>query len=505
MKKALQELKKRDSEIMLLNHAAETLRWDQETYMPPKALPQRADQISLLQGMIHEKVVEKSNAGLFAECGLTATTPNGPAESDDIERAFLRESFKRFSKQTKVPKTLVTELAHTQSIAQANWIEAKKTADYNKFKPYLSKLLGLLQQYAECMGYEDEIYDALLDDYEPYAKTKETEKLFDSLKDSLVPLLAKIVEKRKSGESDIIQRSFPVAKQEEFNNQLLAAMGFDLSRGRMDVSAHPFTTTLGGHDVRLTTRYNEHFFPSSVFGTIHEAGHGLYELGMGEKLSGSLLANGTSLGIHESQSRLWENLVGRSRAFWEGFYPGFKSLFHDALNDVPLDDFYHAVNSVSPSLIRVEADEVTYNLHIILRFNLERKLLSQDLSVDDLPEAWNIMSKELLGIMPANDSEGVLQDVHWSMGALGYFPTYTLGNLYGSQFYDTMKQAHPDIEKQIKNKNLLTVKQWLADNIHVHGSVYPAGELVQRVTGKPLDPQYFTRYITAKYGALYDL
>ncbi|RPJ09747.1 MAG: carboxypeptidase M32 [Spirochaetaceae bacterium] len=502
---AIERLQESDREITALAHALETLRWDQETYLPQGGIGERALQISLLQGIIHDRVTSTEQKELFAACGMTEAAAANAEEAADITQAFLREAFRRYNRQTKVPKTLVTQLAMSQSLAQAEWIKARKVSSFAMFAPHLENLLGLLRQYAECQGYKDEIYDALLDEYEPWTKTKDIASVFEKLKSRLVPLYKNILGKKTAKDDEVLKRSFPVEKQREFCNKLLAMMNFDLDRGRMDVSAHPFTTTLGGDDIRLTTRYNEHFFPSAIFGTIHEAGHGLYEQGMARELRGTILANGASLGIHESQSRFWENLIGRSRGFWKACYAEFARLFPKALLDIPLERFYRAINSVSPSLIRVEADEVTYNLHIILRFTLERRLLDGSLAVQDLPEAWNRESANLLGIKPPTDREGVLQDVHWSMGAIGYFPTYSLGNLYSAQFFDTMKKALPGIEYNIANGKLKPVREWLLENIHRHGSMYSADQLVKRVTGKPLDPSYFLTYIQKKYGEIYDL
>jgi carboxypeptidase Taq len=301
----------------------------------------------------------------------------------------------------------------------------------------------------------------------------------------------------------VLDTVFAEETQLKFNLLVLAAMGFEFERGRLDVSAHPFTTTLGASDIRLTTRYNEKFFPTSLFGTIHECGHGLYELGFGNDIKDSLLANAASLGIHESQSRLWENMVGRSRPFWKGFFPRLREYFPAALKNISGEQFYAAINTVKPSLIRVEADEVTYNLHIILRFELEKSLIKDELRVDDLPAAWKEKSGALLGITPATDAEGVLQDVHWSMGAFGYFPTYTLGNLYAAQFYASLCQQQPDTESEIEKGNLAPVLGWLRKHIHTHGAVYPAPELCRRVTGKKLDPGFFIEYLQQKYGELY--
>ncbi|MBN2350926.1 MAG: carboxypeptidase M32 [Spirochaetales bacterium] len=500
---ALAELKQRDREILLLNHSIDILRWDQETYMPERAIEERAEQVALLQGMVHDRIVDPRQEELFGALGMSEKTKMGPSGVDDETRGFLREAFRRYSKQVKTPKELVEELAKTQSLAQAEWVRARKASDFKLFKPYLAKLVELLKAYAECQGYAESVYDPLLDEYEPWMTTGELEKILAALRARLVPLVEKIRGSAVDAGAAILTRSFPADKQRAFGLTLLRAMGFDLSRGRLDVSAHPFTTTLGRDDVRLTTRYNERFFPGAVFGAIHEAGHGLYEQGFGASLRGSLLASGASLGIHESQSRLWENLIGRSRAFWTAFFPKLKPLFPEALGDVDADRFYRAVNAVSPSLIRVEADEVTYNLHIILRFTLEKKIFTGELAMDDVPAAWAVESEKLLGVKPDADRDGVLQDVHWSMGAFGYFPTYTLGNLAAAQFFTALKRKHPDVEEEIGQGRLDTVRDWLKEHVHARGSVYPAQDLLAHVTGERLNAGHFIDYLEKKYGELY--
>ncbi len=502
---AITELKSLDHEIILLNHAVDTLRWDQETYMPEAAIAEKAEQVALLQGLVHDRVTSSRQGALFAQAGVTERNKAAPPGPDDASRAFLREAYRRYSKQVKTPKALVEELAKTQSLAQAEWIKARRASDFALFQPYMEKLVELLKKYSSCQGYTDQVYDPLLDEYEPWMTTRELESLFDGLTGRLVPLYEKIRSSEKQGDDEVLRRSFPVERQRIFGLEVVKAMGFDFSRGRLDVSAHPFTTTLGCDDVRLTTRYNEHFLPSAVFGNIHEGGHGLYEQGFAPALRPSLLAAGTSLGIHESQSRLWENMVGRSRGFWRHFFPRLRELFPEALAGVDGEAFYRAVNTVRPSLIRVEADEVTYNLHIILRFTLEKKIFGGKLGLDELPSAWEAESERLLGIKPGTAAEGVLQDVHWSMGAFGYFPTYTLGNLAAAQLFATLRTARPSTEAEIERGELNGVLGWLRDNVHGHGSVYPAQALLKRVTGETLSSGAFMDYLETKYGELYDL
>ncbi|MBN1798320.1 MAG: carboxypeptidase M32 [Spirochaetales bacterium] len=493
-----------DKEIVLLAHTGALLGWDQETYMPVKALQERSEQIALLQGMIHSKMTDPRCGELLNNLGATAATAMGNAGLAELDRAFIRELFRRYNRAVKIPQSLVVEMAKTTSIAQGVWINARKDSDFKLFQPHLEKIITLLKQVADCLGYKDSVYDPLLDEYEPWMTTKEVEQVFSSLKEPLVRLVQQIVASKQKPDETVLAAVFPEHKQLEFNLLVLKAMNFEFERGRLDVSAHPFTTTLGADDIRLTTRYNERFFPTALFGTIHECGHGLYELGFGQELKGTLLGNAASLGIHESQSRLWENMVGRSLAFWKGFFPQLKQFFPDTLKNVEYEQFYRAINAVKPSLVRVEADEVTYNLHIILRFELEKKLISGELKVQDLPQAWDQESKNLLGIEPDNHAQGCLQDIHWSMGAFGYFPTYTLGNLYAAQFFETLCKEQPELEQELEQGNLKPVRTWLLENIHSHGAVYPAGELCRRVTGEKLNPRFFIEYLQKKFGTLYD-
>jgi carboxypeptidase Taq len=504
LEKALKRLKEMDKEIMLLAHSASLLNWDQETYMPSRALAERAEQIALLQGIIHEKITDPKHKELFLSLGADEGNPAGAGGLPETTRAFIREIFRRYTRSSKLPQALVMEMAKTTSIAQGVWAKARQENDFKLFQPHLEKIISLLREVAECLGYRESAYDPLLDEYEPWMTSKEVAEVFERLKEPLAQLVRKVVASGKKIDTKFLIRPFPLPAQREFNLFILKAMGFNLERGRIDISAHPFTTTLGMDDVRLTTRYNENFFPTSLFGTIHECGHGLYELGLGQEIRGSILANAASLGIHESQSRFWENMVGRSRVFWKGFFPKLKEYFSQSLDQVQEEQFYQAINSVAPSFIRVEADEVTYNLHIILRFQLEQRLISGELQAKDVPEVWAKESKNLLGIEPGSHTQGELQDIHWSMGAFGYFPTYTLGTLYACQFYAAMVREQKGIEEEIAKADLKPVLSWLKDHIHVHGAIYPAQVLCQRVTGEKLNPQFFIEYLEKKYGAIYD-
>lgn len=497
-------LKSLDREALRLAEAAETLRWDQETYMPEDAIGARSEQIALLETLAHQRETAEEVGELLEALGSTEAQPLGREELEPGDRAFLRAKRRAFDLATKLPAQLVRRFAEVTSRGQAAWVKAKNADDFEQFRPHLEEIVALNREKAERFGYEEHIYDALLDQFEPFAKTREVEALFSDLAGSLVDLVGRIRERPQVDDS-MLQRSYSVAKQELLAGELLSQLGYEFNRGRLDVSAHPFTTTLGPNDVRITTRYHEDLFASAIFSTIHEAGHALYELGVAEEYHDTLLATGTSLGIHESQSRLWENMVGRSREFWSHWFPRVAELFKQELAGVDAEAFYRAINKVEPSLIRIEADEVTYSLHVILRFRLEMGLMTGDLEVKDLPEAWNATMEELLGITPPSAAKGVLQDVHWSMGAIGYFPTYALGNLYGAQFLDTLTSEIPEAYEEVSRGNPAPILDWLRERIHRHGAAKTPKELVTEVTGAPLDPGHFVRYLETKYGEIYGL
>lgn len=501
---ALDLLRRGDREVCLLAHTAAALGWDQETYMPRRAIGERSEQLSLLQALIHRRVVEGRNGEAFGVLGAGDEEPAGDLSLPPADRAFLRRAYRRYTQATKLPERLVVALAQETSKGQAVWQAARQADDFSAFEPALTEIIGLVREKAGLLGYEEHPYDPLLDEFEPGMKTSEVQRNFDGLQEGLVTLLDRI---RGATQVDdaFLQRDFPVGAQEQFSREILEALGFDSSRGRLDVSTHPFTTTLGFDDVRITTRYNPRLFQTAIFGTIHEAGHALYEMGFEESLRGSLLAEGTSLGIHESQSRFWENVVGRSRAFWRRYFPRLKELFPGALDPVDQDAFFRGVNKVAPSLIRVEADEVTYGLHIILRFRLEIELITRRLEVSGLPEAWRTMSQELLGIVPERDAEGVLQDIHWSMGAFGYFPTYALGNLYAAQFAEALQGDLPTFEGLVEAGNFQPILQWLRSNIHRHGGAKLPRELLGDIVGAGLGPGAFIDYLQAKYRDVYRL
>lgn len=490
-------------ETALLRSSLSLLHWDQETYMPPKALEWRAQQISQLSGLIHDREASTQVAELLDGLGCTKKNPQGQVEGD-LEKALLKQSFKGYHQANCFPREYVMEKSATLSQSHAAWAEAREKDDFSIFKPWLEKVMDYAKQDAEYLGYEEHPYDALLDLYEPEMTTKELKSLFDPLGKELAELVNQISQAEQVP-GDFLTKAIPVKQQEAIGLRVLKDMGYSMDVGRLDVTAHPFTIELGPKDVRITTAYKENLFETSLYGTIHEGGHALYELGVDPEIQGTILGTGVSLGIHESQSRYWENLIGRSRSFGQYLLPQFKKLVPEVFSGLDDEAFYKGINRVSPGFIRIESDEVCYSLHVILRFNLELALLEGRLAVADLPDAWREESKKLLGVVPPSDKEGVLQDIHWSGGSVGYFPTYALGNLYGAQFLRTMEQDIPDWQDQVSQGKLLGVKDWLQKNIHCHGAAIPAGELVREVTGQALNGQYFVDYLKNKYNQIYRL
>ncbi len=498
----IEKLTERLREVTYLGTAIAVLQWDQEVTMPKKGADARAHTISLLAGLVHNKFLEVDHDGLLS--GLKKKLDGG--KLSPAEATVVRETWRSFSRERKLPETFVKEMAKLTSKSQNVWTEAREENNFAKFAPYLEQVVEKKREEAKLIGYADSPYDALLDTYEPGMTTSEIERIFGDLKTFLVPFLARIQKVSNNKLPHVIAKSahFPIEKQIELSKQVAESMGYDLDAGRIDVSAHPFTTSFHPNDVRITTRYNPKDVLESIFPTMHEGGHALYEQGLPHEHFGTPLADATSLGIHESQSRLWENMVGKSLSFWKHWYPKLQKEFPGVFT-APLADFYASVNIVKPTLIRVEADEVTYNLHIIIRFELEKALIEGTIAVKDLPKLWSERYKEYLGITPKSDKEGVLQDVHWSTGYIGYFPTYTLGNLYSAQFWNTAKKQIPDLPKKIGKGDLKTLREWLRKHIHQHGKSYSAEDLALKITGEKLNPDYFSRYLEEKYTNIYKL
>ncbi len=475
------------------------LSWDERTMMPEAAGEYRAEQATLLAGMIHRRETDPQLGDWLSQLAQTELAKDRHSDTGTVIRELKRE----YDKRIRLPQSLVEEIARTSVLGQQCWVAARKNDDFKSFAPILSKMIGLKRDEADALGYGECRYDALLDHYEPGAVTSQVASVLAALRDHLVPLVTAIRDSGRQPDIGILQRHYPTAEQQRFGRQIAAQIGFDFQRGRLDVTAHPFCSEMGPDDCRITTRYNERHFNEAFFGILHEAGHGMYEQGLQTDQYGLPAGMYVSLGIHESQSRMWENLVGRSRSFWEYCYPLAQAEFPAALRNVPLDDFYFSINDVRPSLIRVEADEVTYNLHILIRFELELALINDGLAVADLPAAWNEKYRQYLGLTPPSDANGVLQDIHWSAGLVGYFPTYSLGNLYASQFFATANQELGDLHAEFRRGSFHPLRQWLLDKIHSHGRRFTAAELVERVTGRPLSHEALILHLRAKLGRLY--
>ncbi len=494
-------LKARLAEIDNLGTAGAVLGWDQRTYMPAKGSEARARQLSTIAKLTHEMFVAAETRDLLGAAEADA----GDWGEDSNERAMLRVARRNFDKATKVPTALVAEMAQTCALAEDVWGKARAEDDFATFAPWLVKILGLKRQYAAAVAPGKGIYDALLDDFEEGMTTAELDPLFTTLKAHAVPLVAAIKERGKANSDELLTRDYDEAAQEAFGTFILKECGFPFDRGRLDRSTHPFCTNFSRDDVRITTRYERGWLPGSLFGCMHEMGHAFYELNIAPEYETTPLAGGVSLGVHESQSRLWENLVGRSREFWNRYYARLQSAFPGQLAKVGLEEFYRAINHVTPSLIRVEADEVTYNLHIILRYEMEVALLTGQLSVADAPAAWNEKMRSYLGITPPTTREGILQDIHWSGGGLGYFPTYTLGNVLAAQLFESAEKAMPGLRAEIQAGQFGGLYEWLRVNVHQYGKKYPPAALVKRATGRALSTEPYLRYLTGKFSAIYGL
>jgi carboxypeptidase Taq len=483
----------------VLSSVQELCEWDERTYMPDAAGGYRAEQITLLAGMLHDRRTDPRLGewlAVLADSDLASDPLSDTATT-------IREMQREYDKSTKLPKRLIEELARVTVLGQQAWQTARAADDFATFAPLLTDIVRLKREEAQTLAMGDCLYDGLLDDFEPHEKTADVTRVLGELRDELARLVAEVADSGRAPNRDILARDFPVDRQAKFGKMAAAAIGFDFKRGRLDETTHPFCTGLGPNDCRLTTRYRAHDMADSLFSTLHEAGHGIYDQGLRSDWYGLPPGSFVSLGIHESQSRMWENLVGRSHAFWQHFFPQAQKAFPSGLGDVTLDEFYWAVNDVRPSLIRTESDEATYNLHIIARFELEQALLEDELQVADLPGAWNEKYQTLLGISPPNDANGVLQDIHWSGGAIGYFPTYTLGNLYASQFFAAADKALGGLHEMFARGEFTPLREWLVANIHASGQCRSAAELVQHLTGEPLSHGYLIAHLREKLGALY--
>jgi carboxypeptidase Taq len=489
------ELKARLAEIHDLRRAQEILFWDQTVMMPPGGGPARGAQVTTLDRIAHEKFVSDEIGKLLDD--LAGSEQELGYDSD--EASLIRTTRRDWEKLRRVPADLAAEITGAAAEAHDVWAKAREDSDYELFLPHLEKAVDLKRRYIDCFDGYDEPYDVLLDDYEPGMKTPEVRAVFDELKAELVPLIAEIGS--VEGDDAFMAGPWPVDKQHEYSLEIIRRFGFDESFARLDLTVHPFAASSGTQDIRLTTRYKDDDI-TSIFTAMHECGHGLYEHGVSPTLERTPLCHGVSSALHESQSRMWENIVGRSRPFWNHFYPSFQATFPEAVGDVDQERFYRAINRVKPSYIRVDADEATYNLHIILRFELEQEILAGTIGLKELPEAWNARFEEYLGIPVPNDSLGVLQDVHWSSGGFGYFPTYSLGNIISVQIWEKVLSELPDLPDQFEQGEFGQLHDWLRTRLYSLGRKFTPQETLERVVGGPIDAGPYIRYLKEKLGAL---
>lgn len=479
-------------EIALLTSTEAALSWDQETYMPPKALAHRARQLAYLNGKAHALATGKWMRSLLEQT-------ESEKQPDPRIAANVREFRRDFDRAARIPGELVVEESEVCSHAKAAWAEARKKSDFAMFAPHLERIVGIARRKADLWGYADEPYDALLETYERGTRTREVAALFDRLKPELTKLARTAVARSADIDPRLLDGKYPVDKQKLLNREVAESVGFDFESGRIDTTTHPFCTTLGPGDIRLTTRYDEADFTSSLFGVLHEAGHGLYEQGLPADDFGLPSGRACSLGIHESQSRLWENHIGRSRPFWEKWLPRAAEIFPN-LRKLKIGDFLRAINRAEYSFIRVEADEATYDLHILLRFSIERRIISGQLAVADVPGAWNDEFEALFGMTPPDDARGCLQDIHWSMGGLGYFATYALGNLNAAQLYAAARQQR-SIATSIDKADYGPLLNWLREKVHRHGATALPSEIVKQATGKATDAKWHLKHLRDRFAA----
>jgi carboxypeptidase Taq len=496
---SLLELKRRLAEVSDLVKARSVLFWDQRTMMPPEGAAVRAEQLGTLSKLAHDRFTSDEIGALLDD--LADYEKGLPYESD--EASLIRVARRDYGRERRVPAELRRDLTHAAAAGYPAWVDARARSDYASFLPYLERNVELRRRYAECFDV-DEPYDALLDEYEPGMKTAEVREVFDVLKPELIGLVHAVADHQDGVDNSFLRGSFPADRQRRLSLAVLEALGFEHDSWRLDETQHPFASGMATGDIRITTRFKEHDVSDALFSTMHEFGHGIYERSIDPALERTPLCRGVSMALHESQSRLWENLVGRSRPFWSFFYPTFQSIFPE-FAEVEEEAFYRAVNKVEPAHIRVEADEVTYSLHIILRFELEQELLSGELDLRELPAAWNSRMQKYLGVTVTDDAQGVLQDTHWSGASLGYFPTYALGNVISLQIWEQALAAMPDLADQLGRGEFGELREWLRDQLYRYGRKLEPKELIERMTGGGLDPAPYLRYLKQKVGEVYGI
>jgi carboxypeptidase Taq len=507
MSERLAALKERMAQLSDLRHISALAHWDQQTMMPPRGGIARAESLATLERISHDLLVDDETGRLLEGAAVDAERElaSGPTSDDACLVRLVR---RRWEKARRVPTELAAELARSASLGQEAWVVARENSDFASFAQHLEHNYELTRRYIECHegadGYEC-AYDVVLDDYEPEMKTATVAELFAELRDELVPMMASLSAAADAVDDSPLHGEFPIDRQRRLVAESVALMGFEAAGWRIDDTVHPFAIRIGQGDVRITTRWDESYFPAGLYGAMHECGHGLYEAGIPPSLARSPLGAGGSLGMHESQSRLWENMVGRGRPFCGVLAPRVGDIFGGSVADLGADALYAAVNRVQPSYIRVESDEVTYALHIVLRFELEQQLIDGTLAVNDLPEAWNARFKEFFGLDVTDDADGVLQDVHWSAGLIGYFPTYALGNLIAGQLWERVHADIPDLDRRIAAGELAGLREWLVQHVHRHGAKYTTTELLEREAGGPISVEPFVTYLKRKLGGIYGL
>ncbi len=483
------------------NEAISLMYWDLRTGAPKKGVEQRSETI----GTLSTEVFNMSVSAEMGEYLQILSTQEAQGELSEITKKLVEECKTEYDKNKKIPAEEYKQFVILTSKAESVWEEAKEHADFASFAPYLEQIIAYLRKYVERIGYEGHCYNALLDDYEPGVTVEVLDQVFSKLRDKLVSLVKAVTQSPHQPKKDFLFQHFPKEKQKAFSLEILNQLHYDFEAGRLDPTVHPFAIAINRNDVRVTTKYDEKDFRTAIFGTIHECGHALYEQNISEELIGTPLCDGTSMGIHESQSLFCENFVGRNYSFWQKNYSLLKEHSEGQFNDIALDDFYRAINVAGPSLIRIEADEMTYSLHIILRYEIEKALISGEIEVKDLPQIWNDKMEEYLGIRPNHDGEGVLQDVHWAGGALGYFPSYALGYIYAAQMKYKMDEAIPNYDELLEAGNFTPIKEWLNQNVHQYGKMKKPLEIIQDITGEGLNPTYLVDYLEQKYKAVYKL
>lgn len=490
------ELKEYLKKVEYLGSSISLLHWDSVVNMPKAAIEYRSEMIGYLTGESYKLTTSekmKEFIDYFSEID----------DLDNLTKATIENITKDYNYATKIPEAEYVQYEIDKALSQSAWEEAKKKKDFSIFKPHLAKIIAYNKKFSEYWGFAGNKYDGLLDIYEPGMTTERLDVVFGELRESLVDLLQRIKKSNIKMDDNILKGNYSVESQRMLGETILRQIGYDYERrGRIDASEHPFTTNFGNKDVRITTKYDTSDFRPAIFSMIHEGGHGIYEQNIPDELQGTSLGSGASMGMHESQSRFYENILGKSIEFWSYFYPKFQETFKD-LNEVDFISFYRAVNCVEPSLIRIDADELTYSLHIIIRYEMEKLLINSDINIDDIPKLWNEKYKEYLGVEPENDADGVLQDVHWSGGDFGYFPTYALGNLYGAQIFNQLKEEIPDWDQKIYSGDFLSITKWLKENVHQYGATLKPAELIKKVTGEELSAKYFIEYLNDKFGKIY--